>query len=115
MIFEDFSKKRWKRARLIFIGIAILAAVLLGGMITSFLVSPPLPSVRERQNNIAKALNIKANIINQDKKTKPKKAKKPLPPQTTAPISANQNQNLGTDHFLSSAFLVQDDPDSLES
>lgn len=69
MIFEDFSQKRWKKAKLVFAGIFLILLVLLGGTIVSLIVNPPLASVQERQDNIKKAAHIKANILANDKKT----------------------------------------------
>ena len=121
MIFEDFSQKRWKRAKWVFIAIAFVLVILLGGMIASLMVNPPLVSVQERQDNIKKASHIKANIIAQEKKLTPKKVAKTsrvvknnLATSTAAISSNNQNPATST-NFLSSAFLIQDDPASLQS
>ncbi|MEI6835431.1 MAG: glycosyltransferase [Candidatus Falkowbacteria bacterium] len=117
MIFEDFSQKRWKRAKWVFIGIPLILAILLGGMIASLMVNPPLASVQERQDNIKRASHIKANIIAQEKKLAPKTKKVTKTNlATSTPLTVINNQNLASStNFLSSAFLIQDDPSSLQS
>jgi len=118
MIFENPSQKRWKTAKLAFGGIIIMAIILSGGIIADLLVSPPLPSVRERQDNFKKASNVKASIIAYTKKnTKVSsnilKNKKLI--DTNLNLANNKNLDITKDNFLSSAFLVQDDEASLES
>jgi cellulose synthase/poly-beta-1,6-N-acetylglucosamine synthase-like glycosyltransferase/spore germination protein YaaH/peptidoglycan/xylan/chitin deacetylase (PgdA/CDA1 family) len=115
MIFENPSQKRWKKAKLAFIGIITIAIILSGGIIADLFINPPLPSVRERQDNFKKASNIKASIIAYTKKnTKPASKNKKLP-DANSNSANNKNLDITKDNFLSSAFLVQDDEASLES
>ena len=107
MVFEDFSQKRWKKAKLVFLGISLLLAILFGGLVTSLMVNPPLASVQERQDNIKKASHIKANILASEKISPRKNNRNRL--ATTTPLSTT------SDHLLSTAFLVQDDQNSIRS
>ena len=114
MIFEDFSQKRWKKAKLVFLGISIVLVILLGGMISSLIVNPPLASVQERQDNLKKASNIKASILAQEKKVI-KKTKHTNVIASTTPLSLAGQISNTDNHLLSTSFLVQDDENSVRS
>jgi cellulose synthase/poly-beta-1,6-N-acetylglucosamine synthase-like glycosyltransferase/spore germination protein YaaH/peptidoglycan/xylan/chitin deacetylase (PgdA/CDA1 family) len=126
MVFEDLSQKRWKKARIVFGAIIIMAVILLGSITADLFINPPLPSIQERQNNLKKASNIKANIIAYEKKTAKKSVKKPVS-KVSPVISTTSTSTISTssasvsaplvqeNNMLSSAFLVQDDANSLES
>lgn len=62
MIFEDPSQKRWRMVRLAFIFFAVVCIGLFGLWIASIAIDPPLPSVKERQQNHAKALQTQQKI-----------------------------------------------------
>jgi len=109
MVFEDFSQKRWKKAKLVFLGISILLVILLGGMVASLVVNPPLASVQERQDNIKKASHIKANILATEKIP----VRKNIVRKNN--IATSTSSNVASNHLLSTAFLVQDDQNSIRS
>lgn len=121
MIFEDSSKKRWKRAKIVFGLMIVSVLILLSGVILSLVVNPPLPGVSERQANQRRAYRESQAILTKEAtstkinrghyRRSAVKLKKPII-STGQTTSSPQIQINGP---IVSAFLVKDDPDSLRS
>jgi cellulose synthase/poly-beta-1,6-N-acetylglucosamine synthase-like glycosyltransferase/spore germination protein YaaH/peptidoglycan/xylan/chitin deacetylase (PgdA/CDA1 family) len=121
MIFEDPTQKRWKITRLTFWLIMAIFVVLAGIWISSLIVNPPLPSFTKRPVGRSRSLrgNVSLNkILAQENttstSTNPRVIKSNIKLSSMA-SSTLSLQALNPQGLISTAFLVQDDAESVRS
>jgi cellulose synthase/poly-beta-1,6-N-acetylglucosamine synthase-like glycosyltransferase/spore germination protein YaaH/peptidoglycan/xylan/chitin deacetylase (PgdA/CDA1 family) len=120
MIFEDPSQKRWKKARLTFGLILVVFILLLGAWVSSLIVNPPLPSFVKKLsygraiNNIAQLKKMTAvdTVVAKATSTKARPSRFAL---TAISTSSTTLASINPGGLLSTAFLVQNDAESIRS
>lgn len=123
MIFEDRSEKRWKKALIVFIAFGIVGLLIIADLLYSFIVNPSLPTIS--RINQEKGAFIKAQIEKSEVKVPAEPKNRPVivssePQKETKKVDRNSVKtgnklDFNFKHrFINSAFIVQDDPQSVE-
>lgn len=120
MIFEDPSRKRWLRTRLVFLGMFLAFIFLMTSWGASLIVSPPLPSFIKKHFAHSVSLKNQASLLKKEMQASSTSAVKLNKSRVVLPKSFNSTSslslgNLNPGAVLSTAFLIQDDADSLRS
>jgi len=121
MIFEDPSQKRWKVTRFTFgVGVGVFV-ILLGILLASMIVNPLLPGTYNKKFSHRRVIKGDANLSKLLKKENAytrsttllnNSFKMQIGKISTSTTSLAQ---LSSNGLLSTAFLVQDDPESVQS
>lgn len=107
MIFEDPSRQRWRAARVVFVIMSLLGLLLLGDLTWSLLTAPPLP--RLARHDHARALRQLIEVEEAERGGSAATA-----PARMNGATASAVQDVLSRPFLRTAFVVQDDPHSVQ-
>lgn len=119
MIFEDPSKKRWKRTMLVFWAAAGISLVLTGVSIYSFFVYSPIPDLSKASTYKGTAFNKLIQEIEGQPSGKPKKAGREKADRREQLLIKEVKREkvlkpFTNSSFARAAFLIQDDPESVK-
>ncbi|MBL8019552.1 MAG: glycosyltransferase [Leptospirales bacterium] len=110
MIFEDPTKRRWRSFLVVFFVILTLGAILASAFAASILIAPPLPDVQHARR-IERRVQAVREMARELHPLQHPGAKQKLREEDKGALLALPRQG----KRLVTAFLVQDDPESLNS